>query len=210
MAVDDPAAHLPPRPDPNTGEPAPPAAPTQHPGGYNEKRWSKPPAPPPDQGPTLAYFRERKLVSWFGGLIPPAVAMTAFVLHGGLSAFTKWPLWVIAAILYGWSVYVQRANRVAAGADWLSIRQHWVKTYELTKIAYNTYGTNQPCLMLQDADDRSVEIPISTVEGDRTVWNYVYLGMRHSAANGAKLNRNARNAYPDLTDTNRRANSENQ
>lgn len=134
--------------------------------------------------------------------------MTAFVLHGGLSAFAKWPLWVLVAILYAWSVYVQRANRVAAGANWLSIRQHWVKTYELTEIAYNTYGTNQPCLMLQDADDRNVEIPIGTVEGDRTVWNYVYLGMRHSAAHGATLNRNARNAYPELVEAARGASSE--
>lgn len=179
------------------------------PGGYNQKFPSRPPAPPPGHGPVLAYYRQKRFISWSGGLIPPALAMTAFVLYDGVSAFAKWPLWVIAAFLYGWTVYVHRVYAVAAGSDWVSIRKYWVDTYELTQIQLRGNSANVPRLFLADSGDRSVEMPLTAIEGDSTVWSYVYLGMRHSAARGAKLDHNARAAYPELVEASRGASSEN-
>ena len=49
MATDDTTADLPPRPDPETGQPVTPEAPTQTTEGYNEKKPSRVPDPRPWQ-----------------------------------------------------------------------------------------------------------------------------------------------------------------
>ena len=204
MATDDPTADLPPRPDPETGQPAPPVAPTQTAEGYNEKKPTKLPDPPPGHGPALAQFREKRHLSWLGGLIPVVVLAVAFIAYDGLSAIRIWPLWILLAAAYAWTVFVARVNVVAAGADWVRCRKYWVNTYELTKIHCRTYGVNEATVFLAD-NERTVEIPIGLVESDRTLWNYVYLGLRHSAAKGAELNPAARGPWPELAAASRNA-----
>ncbi|MBQ6643970.1 MAG: hypothetical protein IJH84_23455 [Saccharopolyspora sp.] len=206
MATDDTAADLPPRPDPETGQPVPPDAPTQTAEGYNEKKPSRVPDPPPGHGPAWAHFREKRYLSWLGGLIPVALVAVAVIAYDGLSAIKIWPVWIILAAVYGWTVYVGRVNVVTAGSDWLKIRKYWVNTYELTKIEAHANGPNQPTVSLEDRE-RSVEMTISLIESDRTLWNYVYLGMRHSAANGAQINLPAQGTWPELAEAARNARS---
>src|SRR5437763_15582668 len=55
---------LPPRPDPETGELRPPAAPVQHHGTAAEKAPSRLPDPPERQGPVMEYYRESKRCVW--------------------------------------------------------------------------------------------------------------------------------------------------
>lgn len=207
MATDDPTADLPPRPDPETGQPVPPDAPTQTAEGYNERKPSRLPNPPPGHGPALAHFREKRYLSWLGGLIPVALVAVALIAYDGLSAIKIWPVWIILAAVYAWTVYVGRVNVVSAGADWVMCRKYWVNTYELTKIHGRTYGANEPTVFLAD-NERTVEIPIGLAESDRTLWNYVYLGMRHSVANGAELNLPAQGTWPELAQAGRASRSE--
>jgi hypothetical protein len=171
---------LPPTPDPETGEPKPPAAPTQHAEGYNERKPSRVPTPPPGHGP-----------------IPAAIVLIAGIWRSGFDALTDWVLWVFVIPVYAWSVYVGRANVVSAGTDWVMCRKYWVRTYELTSIRLVSRGVNGAALRLADSE-RSVDMPLSLVQSNRELWNYVYLGMRYSAANGAEVNRAARNTYPEL------------
>ena len=206
MDTNDSPTEIPPRPDSNTGKPVPPAAPTQFPEGYKEEN-PRLPAPPPGMGPTLAVYRQKRLVSWAGGLIPVAVLMVSFLLYDGLKVLTLWPIWLILAISYTWTVFVHRANAVSAGADWVrGGRKHWVKTYELTRINLRSYGSNQPGLVLAD-HERTVEISLGLLQYERKIWDYVYLGMRHSAANGAELDRNTRATFPEIAEAARNANS---
>lgn len=207
MATDDPTADLPPRPDRETGQPVPPDAPTQTAEGFNEKTPSRVPAAPPGHGPVLVQYRQKRYLAWLSGLIPVVVLSVAFIAHSGLSAVTIWPLWILLAIAYAWTVYVARANVVTAGSDWVRCRKYWVNTYELTKIHARAYGANEPTLTLEDGE-RSVEMPISLIESNRTLWNYVYLGMRHSAANGAEVTLPARGTWPELAPSSHNARTE--
>jgi hypothetical protein len=199
MHADDPSAGLPPRPDPQTGKPIPPAAPTQHPEGYKEKN-PRFPAPPPGMGPTLAVYCQKLLVSWASGFIPVVVLTVAGILYGGFEVLTLWTVWTILAIVYAWTVFIMRINTVSAGADWVrGGRKHWVKIYELTQIHLRNHGSNQPGLFLAD-QERTVEIPLGVLQYERNVWNFVHLGMQHSAANGAELDANARATFPEIAE----------
>ena len=113
----EPAAQLPPRPDPETGTPAPPEAPVQFSEGYNEKN-ARLPSPPPGKGPTLAAYRQKRLVSWASGFIPVAVLVVTAILYDGFKVLTLWPVWAILAAVYAWTVFIMRINTVSAGADW--------------------------------------------------------------------------------------------
>ena len=206
MTADEPAAQLPPRPDPETGTPAPPEAPVQYPEGYGETI-PRFPGPPPGKGPTLAVYRQKRIVSWVGGLLPVAVLVVSFVLYDGLKVLTLWPIWIILAVAYSWTVFVHRVGTVSAGADWVrGGRKHWVDTYGLTRIHIRTYGSNQPGLVLAD-QERTVEISLGLLQYERKVWDYVHLGLRHSAANGAELNLNARATFPEIAEAARNTNS---
>jgi len=197
MGTEHSAGELPPRPDAESGEPVPPEAPTVTAEGFNEKKRSRVPKPPPGRGPVLAHYRQRRYLSWLGGFIPVTVLAIAFLLHSGLEAVKIWPLWILLGVVYAWSVFVSRANVVSAGSDWVMCRKYWVDTYGLAKIDCRSQGLNQPVLVLEDAE-RSLEMPISLAEADRTLWNYVFLGMRHSAAGGAAVTLRARATYPQL------------
>ena len=202
----EPAAQLPPRPDPETGTPAPPKAPVQYPEGYNEKN-PRFPSPPPGKGPALAVYRQKRIASWGGGFILVAVLMVAIVLYDGFEPLTRWQIWVIFAVGYFWTVFVHRVDTVSAGADWVRAgRKHWVNTYELTRIQIRTYGTNQPGLVLAD-QERAIEVDLGLLQYERKVWDYVHLGMLHSAANGADVDLRARAAFPQIADAAQNTNS---
>ena len=207
MDTDGSPAAIPPRPDPTTGIPTPPAAPTQFPEGYNETKRPRIPTPPPGKGPTLAVYRQKLFLSWASGLIPVAFLVIAAVLYGGFKPLSLWPVWIILAVVYIWTVFIMRINTVSAGADWVrGGRKHWVNTYELTRINLRSYGSNQPALVLAD-QEHAVEIPLGVLQYERKVWDYVYLGMLHSAASGAELDRSTRATFPEVAEAAGNANS---
>ena len=197
MGTEHSAGELPPRPDAESGEPVPPEAPTVTAEGFNEKRWPRKVPAPPGRGPALAYYRKRRRLAWLGGLIPASVVLLAAMLRDGVGVVGHWLVWVFVIPAFAWSVFVNRANVVSAGSDWVMCRKYWVDTYGLAKIDCRSQGLNQPVLVLEDAE-RSLEMPISLAEADRTLWNYVFLGMRHSAAGGAAVTLRARATYPQL------------
>ena len=61
MGTEHSAGELPPRPDAESGEPVPPEAPTVTAEGFNEKKRSRVPKPPPGRGPVLARAATRPL-----------------------------------------------------------------------------------------------------------------------------------------------------
>lgn len=208
MATNDYPTELPPRPDSKTGQPNPPAAPAQFAEGYNEKPPSRMPAPPQGNGPTLAVYRQKRYMSWLGGLIPVGVLVICFLVYDGLKGIELWPIWLILAAVYAWTVYVNRANIVTAGSDWvMGGRKYWVNTYELTQIHIRSYGVNHPGLFLAD-QERTVEISLGLLQANRKLWDYVHLGMRHSRSNGSEINMAARSVFPELASTNLNSNSE--
>lgn len=205
MTTDDPTSDLPPRPGPETGQPVPSDAPTQMAEGGNDKRPSSLPAPPPGYGPPLAQFREKRYLLWLGGLIPVALLAADFIAYSGPTAIKIWPLWIILAAFYAWTVFVHWNSAVTAGADWVMCRKDWVNTYELTKIHYRIYDAKS-IVSLSD-NERTVEIRADLLENDRTLWNYVYLGLLHSAAKGAELDPTAQGVWPELAAASRNARS---
>lgn len=114
---------------------------------------------------------------------------------------------MIPAFSYTWTVVVHRVGTISAGADWVrGGRKHWINTCELARINLRTYASNQPGLVLAD-QERTVEIDLGLLQYERKVWDYVHLGMRHSAANGAELDRNTRATFPEIAEAARNGNS---
>ncbi|QGK68979.1 hypothetical protein GIY23_04995 [Allosaccharopolyspora coralli] len=142
-------------------------------------------------------YRQRKLASWLTALAPPFVLAVALYLYGGLWALSLWPNWVLIGGLFVYLVYASRAEVVTAGADWLKIGKHWVKTYELTGIEYQPRGMNGYELVLSD-ETRTVRFTPRLIQANRKIWDLVHLGMRYSVANGAELNNDARAAFPEI------------
>lgn len=202
MPSSGPSSELPPRPDASTGQPAPSAAPTQFPDGNNE-RWRSAvlARPPAGRGPVLASYRQKRSLSWLGGFIPVVVLVLCFLAYDGMKALSLWPIWLILVGVYAWTVVVHRVNTVSAGADWVRAgRKYWVDTYDLSRIHLRSAGTNAPTLFLVDSDERTVEIALDLLQASRPVWNYVHLGLLHSAAHGADINLAALASFPELAE----------
>lgn len=199
MAGDD-TIELPSRPDRETGEPRPPAAPVEHSGdGWVEKPPRRLPPPPEGQGPTLEYYRESARSVWLGGLVPAGLLLLLAVWHSGTIAFTQWFVWLIIGVVYAFIVYRGRSAVLTAGAEWVRINRYWVRLYELTRIHYVI--TAQGAGREFSLDDRcgGITVPLHVLQSNERLWDLVYLGMRHSAASGAEVTRAARAHFPELT-----------
>ncbi|SNR27486.1 hypothetical protein SAMN06265360_10176 [Haloechinothrix alba] len=202
---------LPPRPDPQSGEPFPPRG-RGFRGGDRPAEWdrdrelrvSRKPDPPVGSGPVLVWHRESPRGKVTGAVVAFAilvVAMSVGTLLRWGDAFewmTAWPVWLIVAA--GTYLMSQPFTfRVySAGADWFQLdvirwgittRDRVVRLYELTRVEV-TYATSAMHLALSDEDD-GVDLPIRDFQCDRRMWDLVYNGILHSAAGGARVNRNA-------------------
>lgn len=203
---------LPPRPDPQTGQPFPPhgrgwAVPDRKPedNPSRETRLSHKPEPPPGKGPVLAWHKENKRgkITMFLG------SATFFIVAGTILAAIEgdpplewvqfWQLW--AVILVG-SLLITRPLsyfRFSAGADWfqaeiirfgVTIRKRTLDLYELRNIKVTT-GPAAVYLELED-DTNFVDFARVYWQSDRRIWDLVYNGILHSVAAGAEVDRNAR------------------
>jgi hypothetical protein len=169
---------LPHPPDLQTGRPRPPRAPTQ--------------------GPTLEYFRESNRSIWISAPVAPIIVLLIGLWYGGPSVLTYWWVWALLAVYLAWLVHMARAEFIAAGVDWLQTKNGWVRTYELTNIRYLTAAPGAHQLGVTDRDNRKLVMRISLLQSNHRLWDYVYLGLRHSVANGATMNRFARAQFCDL------------
>ncbi|GAA2784938.1 hypothetical protein [Saccharopolyspora taberi] len=134
---------------------------------------------------------------WLSAPAPVLILLIGAVWHSGFVALTYWFVWVIVAAVFAFTVYVGRATVVTAGSDWVRCNGAAVRTYELISIRYAARGMGGVDLVLTDRTG-SVVIPLSHLQANKRLWGYVYLGMRYSAANGAKLDRTTRAQFPEL------------
>jgi hypothetical protein len=185
---------LPPKPDPDTGEPRPPHAPRYGSPAGTEGHDSKAakPKPPPGFGPTLEWHVEsRRSALLIAGLAVVLLLGVEFLFFG-LSLVDHWVGWAIV-LGTGVLLYLGFAGRTfAAGAEWLR-STGWVNTYRLQLIEMNVLQ-GSVSLTLQDDQGGALSIDIEDLQSHQKMWDLVYNGMRHSVAAGVtvKLNDYAR------------------
>jgi hypothetical protein len=190
---------LPPKPDPDTGLPKPPAGPLDNSWGSSHRRptdrSTSPPASPEGQGRAIEWITR----TWKGAY---QVTATYLVLLFGLFSLkywgigwtTDWVLWLVIAVLCGIGTLISGATIAQeAGADWFRYgKSSWVKTYELNEVKLDkAWGADR--LELKDTDGREVSIKIINIQDNPDLWNLVYNGILHSVHyGGATANERAR------------------
>lgn len=199
----DPTRGLPPRPDPETGLPRPPHAPSfignrrpTHRDPDRETRLSAKPSPPDGQGPVLAWYKSSRRGALSAGIIGVVIIVGALFLIKGFNVkvFETWWVWLVA-VLAGVGMYFStKKSWCAAGADWFIFQKSWVKSYELVEIK-TRFFSNTIYVYLTDADGRKIDAPINIIQSDRLIWDLLYNGIRHSIAKGAELKGTARNYF---------------
>lgn len=208
---------LPPRPDPQTGEPFPPHGlaylgrddkPEDDPG--RETRVSHRPDPPAGMGPTLVWHRENTrgrvvLVLVAFALLVAGAGVLSLLKYGDLQVYTAWPVWII--LVLGTVLISSPFSTMthSAGADWYQVQRNrlgikksnHIKLYELTKIRVN-YGGTTLHLEMHDGDNGTYR-SFEELQKDRRMWDLIYNGILHSVANGATISNQAIGALDLLT-----------
>lgn len=190
---------LPPKPDPATGLPRPPAAPLDNSWGRGHRgptdRTKAPPNPPPGRGPALEWT-SRTWRDFFGGLALVLVIAFGFLAlrNGSVDWITDWKFLLVIVIIsvLGVLVAVWISGGQAAGNDWVRDGKKWVKTYELAEVKLGEPRAKDT-LILEDADGRKFSIGLMMIQSNPSLWDLVYNGMLHSVYyNGATINERAR------------------
>jgi hypothetical protein len=197
---------LPPRPDPDTGMPAPPEAPPHRGSKPAENGPGEPKVAPPDgHGPALAWHNP---LWWKDGFRPaityvlPVLAVFLIIKDRGFGWTTTYWWWLLLVGVSLLSVPYFRGRPFAAGAAWFRYGSTWVNTYELVSIRVVAYYGFYS-LKLEDADGHRISLQTGTIQQNRSLWNLVYNGIVHSAYNGRlALDRITRATLemPDLAD----------
>lgn len=184
------ASELPPRPDPQTGQPMPPHAP-----GFIGTTAPDPrgrildpaqaPAPPPGQGQVLAWYKSSRR-----GALLLAVGIFALITAGVFAAqgfsirwMTIWWIWPLIGLFSVGGYFTRSMVEVSAGADWLQYRRHWVKTYDLANVT-TYYRGNNYWIRLHDRDGHAINVSVSHIQENREVWDLLYNGILHSVITG--------------------------
>ena len=184
------AGKLPPKPDPITGLPRPPAAPLRNTWGRGYRgptdRATKPPVPPPGQGPALEWTSKPWNEFLFGITFLAILSIVTLTLRfGGLEWATHWVVWLVMIILstLGTLWVIWAWSGLTAGADWVRYGREWVKTYELIEIKMGgSHAKNM--LILKDKNGRDFSLSLLILQGIPDLWNLIYNGMLHSAYYG--------------------------
>ena len=193
---------LPPKPDPQTGQPFPPHAPA-----YTSTDKGDPALdhdrdtslsaklrPPSGQGPTLVWYQasRRKALTAVAGVYV-LVMVGIFIVRGFTTDWMHfWWIWVAMAAGAALAYPIVMKESSAAGAEWVMMNKAWVRTYELTSVKAYTYS-NSLNLHLVDRDGRKLQTNISRLQDDRRIWDLAYNGILHSVVgNRADTNQLAR------------------
>ncbi len=142
-------AELPSKPDPLTGQPRPPRAPVPI-GLFSKEKEEKPlkehdadrehdrrwcPSPPGGEGPLLEWYRASR---WNALRSTAVLTLILFVgLCGEQLGFAWMAYWFPWGFILGGGLFMyfrQRWKCFAAGAEWLKVRDNWVRLYELRRI----------------------------------------------------------------------------
>jgi hypothetical protein len=177
---------LPPKPDPQTGQPRPPAAPLvesmgKEPERSRETNTKRKPKPPEGRGPVLEWYQPRSGPILISAVVVALGIVALAALQNwtmqGLLAWYVWP-WPIAFVVI---IYFKFRRRViAAGADWYFDGKHWVDTYDLKQVKVNT-GPGRLDLVLRDRSGRVTVTTCLVIEANRQLWDLVYNGVVNSA-----------------------------
>lgn len=190
---------LPPKPDPATGQPRPPAAPLDASWGHGHRRRTNrtkaSPVPPPGQGPSLAWTSR----SWEGvfggaGFLGLLVGGVLTLKYGGFGWVVDWMNWLAILILSTLGVLftVWGDGGLAAGADWLRFHKEWVNTYGLVDVKLGV-SRSRDTLVLRDNESREFSMGLKMLQDNPEIWDLVYNGMLHSVHyGGAAVNDRAR------------------
>jgi hypothetical protein len=189
---------LPPRPDPSTGLPRPPAAPLDNSWGSSHRRptdrTAQAPDPPPGQGPALEWIQKTWKTFRQASITCLVLLVAVLTLKDwGIGWVTVWWLWFLVIVLSGLAgLAIWSSDAMEAGASWFRHGKSWVKTYELTEIKLEkAWGADN--LELRDAEDRVISIKITDIQDNPDLWNLVYNGILHSVIQGgATTNQRAR------------------
>lgn len=191
---------LPPKPDPCTGEPAPPTAPAYRgpdlAAGHNpaaDARVGRRPSPPPGGGPVLCAYRPSPRGRAFRLLLAVAIlvagsAILSLVRGDGLALLSAWPVWPVIAVGAVLMARPYPVRTISVGADWLQRsgrRRESVRLYELSRIEA---GRAQAPVRLLLADaDRALLFRLDELQPDRAAWDLIFNGILHSVAGGARI-----------------------
>ena len=178
---------LPPKPDPQTGEPRPPKAPLVESMGKSsyershEKDTTRKPKPPDGRGPTLEWYQPRRMSVLISAIVVALFIVALAALKNwtlnGLLAWYVWP-WPVAFVVFMYFKFRRRA--IAAGADWYFDGKDRVDTYDLKQVKVKT-GPGRLDLVMRDRSGRLVVTPCSLIETNRRLWDLVYNGIVNSA-----------------------------
>lgn len=192
------AAHLPPKPATDTGQPRPPRAEVDSDSGrtLEEQNDRFKPSPPAGQGPVLEWYKPSRLSSILSGSGAFVLVGIGLSLKDGSADWTHtWWMWlfpVIAGLLIASTI---RVSKCSAGAEWFSTGKNWVNVYDLASIKLRT-PANYRKLDLEDNSRRKITIQLSIAQHNRALWDLVYNGMRHSVVhNDVEVNRLARRVF---------------
>jgi len=102
-------------------------------------------------------------------------------------------LWILVVGLF---YVISRKQSFYVGAKWIT-EKHQVQRegeeviilnmYELSKIRVDRASRSDAILRMVDCRKEYLEPPLGLLEGNPTLWDYVYNGLVHSAANGAEV-----------------------
>ena len=206
---------LPPRPNPETGEPFPP-----HGLGWagrdrtpeeedrsRELRLSHKPSPPAGRGRVLAWHKSNKrgkAVLFVGSLA--LIVLGGSLLRAGegrpfFDGVVHWQPW-LAAVVFALVITRPATYLVlSAGADWVQLHQitfgitrrhRVVDLYSLEKIEADVVAGGAGLALTLQSARGTIRLVTHDWQADRRVWDLVYNGILHSVAAGAEVNANAR------------------
>ena len=194
---------LPPRPDPDTGEPRPPQAPVPRHEATSTNRTRRKPEPPDGRGPTpvMAHYREQARYPVLGALkATTSFAILLLILNGFVSStgIVRLVCPLTGIYFVGFLLFRQR-ELVSCGMEWVQHNHHWIRgTYELDRVdyAYGRHGGRSQLVL--DKHVHRVSLPVDILGSNQELWNYIHLALRHSAVNGAEITTAAREQFPEL------------
>ncbi|MEV0947129.1 hypothetical protein [Rhodococcus sp. NPDC049939] len=189
---------LPPIPDPQTGEPRPPAAPRRESSANvatpTDHAPRKAPPAPEGLGPTLEWSQFATGHRVQAAVIMPALcAAFVTVKEGGFGWTGNWSYWLLMALTGTFFYWRTGCEWMAAGAVWVQDGPDWVNTYELVRIRFSVDGLRR-VLRIEDAEGRKIHsFGLRDVQSNPQMWNLVYNGILHSVASGnCDISRKAR------------------
>lgn len=179
-----------PKPDPATGEPRPPRAPTNvaaQSAGKTDAQRARFPSAPAGEGKVLEWYQQTNDTGVKAGFFASVLVVGFLCLKDwGVSWMSSWVLWMFVLVpvpvfyLYG------RAGGVSAGADWFaSSKKTYVKLYELSSVTVTESVGVQPWnLELRDKHGGYAGASLRELQQNRALWDLVYNGIAHSVLRG--------------------------